>query len=487
MENNNGNIPNITVTMIFEGSALNRNEKIGTNILSIKKLIVNGDERPFISKGAIRHYLFNTLVNAFNWKETPILTQGSGEKQTIQFNLEESDIVDSPELAFFGYMFTKEGGALTRKSPIGITKAFGLFPYEQDIAFYANHDMVRRGRNMGQSINPNPYSKEEFTGLFKVSFTIDTNKISTDSWIIDDYTYDESKKLLSLLVQTPQKFVFGNVTERTDDEDNHLYYEIEEKTNKYQIKINNSEVEIPMKLVSKSGDKISLISDFANDVIQAKEKGKENKPKTKYSLKMNEFDEEPKSNTIKFVLSNSPEETFNKEEKTIEFQSGHQRELKVNSASYSGKSSQNTFEFNGGKIKVYPIKEGSEKGPFWVKFEMKPALSKKFVNQFLSTLKNGLYAQSSGEANTIVPLFMIASAVKVPSPVFHSYIEINKENRDYKVIGLSDCFKNGWVNGNIFIYNSERFKVVIPDKSNVEKDWTSFLDSLNLKVEKEKK
>jgi len=58
---NNHNIKNITLTMIFDGSALNRDEKIGGNILSIKKMNVNGEIRSFIGKPAIRHYLFKSL------------------------------------------------------------------------------------------------------------------------------------------------------------------------------------------------------------------------------------------------------------------------------------------------------------------------------------------------------------------------------------------------------------------------------------------
>jgi CRISPR-associated protein Cst2 len=60
-QNSNGNIKNVTVTVIFEGSALNRDEKIGGNILSIKKLNVNGEVHSFIGKPAIRHYLFQTV------------------------------------------------------------------------------------------------------------------------------------------------------------------------------------------------------------------------------------------------------------------------------------------------------------------------------------------------------------------------------------------------------------------------------------------
>lgn len=48
----------ITLTMIFDGSALNRDEKVGGNILSIKKLKQGSRVVSFIGKPAIRHYLY---------------------------------------------------------------------------------------------------------------------------------------------------------------------------------------------------------------------------------------------------------------------------------------------------------------------------------------------------------------------------------------------------------------------------------------------
>jgi len=69
---NQAKIKYLTITIIFDGSALNRDDKIGGNILSIKKLNVNGEVRSFISKPAIRHYLFQTLKTAFGWKEAMV-------------------------------------------------------------------------------------------------------------------------------------------------------------------------------------------------------------------------------------------------------------------------------------------------------------------------------------------------------------------------------------------------------------------------------
>ncbi|MCS7180103.1 MAG: type I-B CRISPR-associated protein Cas7/Cst2/DevR, partial [bacterium] len=89
---------NITITVIFEGSALNRDEKIGGNILSIKKLKKGNKTISFIGKPAIRHYLFETLKKNYNWKEAKVTSQG----EVIQFDIIQDDILTSQELDAFG-------------------------------------------------------------------------------------------------------------------------------------------------------------------------------------------------------------------------------------------------------------------------------------------------------------------------------------------------------------------------------------------------
>jgi len=175
-------VKNITVTVIFDGSALNRDEKIGNNILSIKKLTILGKPYSYISRQAIRHYLFNTLKRAYpqDWKEAAVKV----EKDVIQFDITKDDIISSAELDAFGYMFTISGqNSITRKAPVGITKAVSLIPYNQDMSFYSNHDLVRRARQQGEEADPNIYNKEENQSLFKVSFTIDVEFFGEDVWV----------------------------------------------------------------------------------------------------------------------------------------------------------------------------------------------------------------------------------------------------------------------------------------------------------------
>lgn len=228
------NIPNITMTVIFEGSALNRNEKIGGNILSVKKLNVNGQEKTYLSKGAIRHYLFNTLLRAFDWTEAKILPDG----QVLQFDIKSDDILTCEELDVFGYMNTTLGQ--TRKTPLHITKAISLFPYEQDMGMYANHDLVRRAKEQGSldtSANPNPFNKEEHTSFYKITFTIDADKLGLDKWIVPTVEVDMEHNLILIknIAQKEEEKEAADASTREPDNSNDKKKEKKEKTPKEEI------------------------------------------------------------------------------------------------------------------------------------------------------------------------------------------------------------------------------------------------------------
>lgn len=341
-----GTQASITLTAIFEGSALNRDEKIGGNILSIKKLKQGNQIRSFIGKPAIRHYLFQTLHRAFGWQPAKVRVDG----EVIQFDLTKDDIISSPELDAFGYMFTIGDKSITRKSPIGITKAISLDAYNGDMAFYANHDLVGRARQQDHSVQPNPYSKEEHISFYKVSFTVDTLLLGKDEWIVDEY--DEITGIIGI------EYKDGNQTK-----------------------------------------KLKIEKKYAADL---------------------------------------------------------------------------------GKISSINTPDGKKKKiSFCVSHEMK----QNRICEILNAIKNGFFAQSSNESNTLTPLFLIASAVKIPSPIFHGYIDISCENGKYKVIGIADAIKNGWIESPVFIQESERLTIVNKTGlSNIIEDWDQFIRSVLDKI-----
>lgn len=184
----------VTTTIVFEADALNRDEKIGGNILSIKKITRGwGETYSFISRPAIRHYLFVTLyrMNPNRWRPAPVTKAKGTEKDVVQFDLEKGGIEEYAELDIFGYMETEgkgskseteKGSARTRKAPLGITKAISLEPWSGDMAFYANHDLASRFKkqNPDATLTPSPYNTEEHRSLYKLSFTLDCEKVGVE-------------------------------------------------------------------------------------------------------------------------------------------------------------------------------------------------------------------------------------------------------------------------------------------------------------------
>jgi len=383
MLSNDKQFKNITITLIFEGSALNRDEKIGGNILSIKKLKQGNKIVSFIGKPAIRHYLFETLYKSYNWKQSSVTGQG----EVVQFDIKEDDIISSPELDAFGYMYTIGNQAsITRKAPVGITKAIGLDPYEGDMAFYANHDLVLRGIKEGLTLKPNPYSKEEHFSFYKVSFTIDVDILGRDEWIVDDVKKENNKLIMIIKQKNQNKEEEGEEKEEKSKEitiERKIMEEVETTKDYEKYKVNNGEGYITY--------------------VKCKKQEKDKKEKDKYK----------------------------------------------------------------------------------VIFEISEEEKKKRISQILNAIKNGLYAQSSNELNTIIPLFLIAGYVKVPSPVFHPYIDLKQiYDKSYEVIGIEDALRNGWIDGKVFIMDSERVRVdkdkikgikKEEKKIEIEENWENFL------------
>lgn len=466
---------NITLTMVFEGSALNRDEKVGGNILSIKKMNVNGEIKSYIGKPAIRHYLFETLQKAYsdNWDGAKLTGQG----QVVQFDIAEDDILSKSELDAFGYMYTISGdNSITRKSPVGITKAISTFSYEQDLAFYANHDLVNRAIKQGNSVTPNPYNKEEHTSLYKFSVTLDAKKLGEDIWIMKNKPYEsqrDGKNFLNIEIASPKSIVLENV-ESKEDENGDIFYEIQDKKQNKKIIIEGNELIVDSGLLKKSKIKKSedMKLNFIPEAVKVsqnddKEKVKKEQQKITSTFEITDFDENEEDKTYTFSVSRKP--IPSKEDKTLTLELGAVKSFEIKN------KNANVYELDNGSIKIDNM---SPNGPFKITFTVSDEKKQVRIKNMLEVFRNGLYAQSSGEANTIVPLFIIVSGVKIPSPVFHSYIDIKNENGKLKIIGIKDCLNNGWIDGQVYVQSCERIPVNIQNEK-LAQDWNSFLGNLN--------
>ncbi len=466
---NQDKLKTITITIIFEGSALNRDEKLAGNILSIKKLRRKDGTYSFISKTAIRHYLFSTLKKSFGWNEAKVCLSGSGDKKVVQFDITKDDILKSPELDAFGYMYTIGGErAITRKSPIGITKAISLEPYEGDMAFYCNHDLVERAKKDGEDATPNPFSKEEHVSFYKVSFTIDVERLGKDEWIVEGVSYDQTGKKLILTLQTPKYAILKDVKKEEDEEGN-IVYKIGEK----EIHIDGRNVRISKDLMEsdskkKKDERIPL--KFKNNYLAGETESGGKKSK-KPNIEVKEFEEE--ENFYIFSVSKEPE--YDEEKKELKIEIGLIKIIE----NVEEKEKDKKYEVNGYLIKIEKADNKSK-----VIFEVSDDEKKKRIKHLLTVIKNGLHSQSSGEANSIIPLFIIAGAVKIPSSIFHPYIYLAREDGSYIVCGIQDCLNNGWIEKDnegkiIYIWSSEKLKYQKVQEKVIQ-DWNDFLKKLGI-------
>ncbi len=169
----------LTLTIIFEAMNLNRDEGVGNNILTLKKLHrADGSVYTFMSRQALRYAITNKLIQERNWVRTGAKKRGSGKKKVSQYDLLNYNIINSEELDAFGYMFTLSNDmAITRTAAVRLTNAISLEPFSFDQSFNANHEMAKRAGTTSDIWNT-----EDQLANYKYSVIIDFDKLGYEKW-----------------------------------------------------------------------------------------------------------------------------------------------------------------------------------------------------------------------------------------------------------------------------------------------------------------
>lgn len=466
----------ITMTLIFEASALNRDEKLGGNIPSIKKLTRFGNKTfSYLSRVAIRHYLFETLSRLYkdDWEPAECFESGTGDNKVVQFDLRTQNILTHAELDAFGYMFTIGGQqSITRKATVGITKAVALETWEGDMQFNANHDLASRC-----GANPNPVNKEEQESYFKVSFTIDIEKLGHDEWWIKGYNYDDSKEELSLVLSEKGMDVVLKDVEKKEEKS--LY-----KIGEHEIKIDGLSCSVSKELMEEKTEKpknqeeknyITFKADFlAESEKEDKEKKqtdkKDKEKRKKFRIYEGEYDFNEEEGYYKFTIGGY---NYDSDKKTLKLSLIISHTLKAEKEAdnkYTVKIVKNNKEQKIGYVEIDAQKK--------VSFKLEETKKKERIKQIVNSIKDGLIYHSSGENYGIVPKFMIAAGLDLPVPIFHSFVEFGRfetsvlENNYIRKINDSEKL--------VYISNSCKH-ISFDTKQPIIENWDDFIEKLGLK------
>lgn len=203
----------LTASIVFEGMSLNYGEGFG-NVSELKKLTRGNKVYTYISRQALRHELFQFILENMPCNLTPVVkgnasadsgngndedntdeineeTKQTKNKNTVQF-APEASIRDYPEIDLFGYMKTggkkedkkkgskkktsEKGEAPTnRAAVVKITPAVSLEEYGNDIEFANNLDLARRC-----GAYPNLYQLEQHKSLYTYTISVDLDKVGYD-------------------------------------------------------------------------------------------------------------------------------------------------------------------------------------------------------------------------------------------------------------------------------------------------------------------
>lgn len=175
----------LNIVWLSETDLTNLNAGEGeSNFIDVKKFKKDGIEYPYVSGQAMRFYLKEAMRRSLEDKEYMCIPDDQGETCG---NINKCIMCD-----LFGFMTTEKGkGAKTRVSPIKVSPAIGLLPFDEN----ANVDFLTRRHRVSEGVKMEGdiVNVELSTNIYKGGISIDMVRVGSNEKV------DEDKKTVSIV------------------------------------------------------------------------------------------------------------------------------------------------------------------------------------------------------------------------------------------------------------------------------------------------
>lgn len=172
------NLKGMNVVWLSETNLTNLNAGEGeSNFIDVKKFKKEDTEYPYVSGQAMRFYLKEAIRRSLEGKEYMCIPDEQGETC--------GDIEKCVMCDLFGFMTTIKGkGAITRVSPVKVSPAVGLLPFEENSSvdfLTRRHRSSKDKKAEGDIVNV-----EIGTNIYKAGLSIDIIRIGSEEKINSD-------------------------------------------------------------------------------------------------------------------------------------------------------------------------------------------------------------------------------------------------------------------------------------------------------------
>jgi len=166
----------IEVVWLSKTDLTNLNSGEGeSNLVDVKKFKIRGVEYPYVSGQAMRYYIKEAIRRNLSDSEFMCVPDEKGEAC--------GNYRDCIACDLFGFMKTvKEKGASTRISPVKVSPAIGLLPFDEN----STVDFLTRRHRGTEKVEGDIVNVEIGVNIYKVGIAIDVQRVGGEEVIEDN-------------------------------------------------------------------------------------------------------------------------------------------------------------------------------------------------------------------------------------------------------------------------------------------------------------